>query len=93
MNSGPTGSVTISRRIPAIARFVSASSDQPTTSSRGSRLLGTPRAPQRNGDARLVQDPSHRECEYTLAVPLAREPLVSSSLAERTLAHGPMERS
>src|SRR6266849_3346598 len=44
MNSGPTGSVTISRRIPSIARFVSASSDQATTSSRGSSCSGL-RAP------------------------------------------------
>src|SRR5262245_11999462 len=38
-------------------------------------LLGAPRTPQRDGDAALVEDPSHREREDALAVPIAREVL------------------
>ena len=40
MNSGPIGSVTTLRKISSIVRFISPSSDQPTTSSSGSSCSG-----------------------------------------------------
>ncbi len=60
MNSGPTGSLTDSRRIRSISDLAPASSRQPATSPTGSSWLGW-RAPQSRGSDASTEHPADRQ--------------------------------
>jgi hypothetical protein len=71
MNSGPTGSLTDSRRIRSISDLAPALSHQPATS-RWLQSAGIARAPKRGSDA-LIEHPADRQLNNMFAETVLRQ--------------------